>query len=432
MLPPKHTKTITLAEHFTTENGEAGCLYCDMVQGFLTFALPWVYKPEDKLIQYKTFLYCFSFQCLNFLQKASRFLPFPISIGFFTATLDGRPSRFLRTSWILLAKILLKPNTSLLSSLAVLNRFFLTERFILIIMLAVTFLFLPVLFLDGYSSVISSSISRTANCFLTTLGTWPKCAMTSVVFIVFTPSCSQDIPLNFSSGEIFLFLPHHLLATNNRWNWESGNGSKFRLCWQTQYLTETADTTSVCWWHYSKKFSLKRSTQMSPVLEDTLQRKFRCNYVTPDCMDPKDNDHYNIRTFFLKLVTELCRFLGESWEVIISVQYLSQPLNTVNNRAWELILSTTKNIPAPQLKWKGPKKGKKAFFWKIVKAFIVNQPVQLKLKTEVNVRIYSKNKSKFEKVTTNKFFKRKFALFGRIFFFFVIFVLVKSYSMLQD
>jgi hypothetical protein len=59
---------------------------------------------------------------------------------------------------------------------------------------------------------------------------------------------------------------------------------------------------------------------------------------------------------------ELCRFLGGGWKVIYSFQQLSQPLFTVHNKGGGLILSKKKTS---QLKWKGPKKGKKAFLYKL-------------------------------------------------------------------
>jgi hypothetical protein len=73
-------------------------------------------------------------------------------------------------------------------------------------------------------------------------------------------------------------------------------------------------------------------------------------------------------------VTELCQFfLGGSWTVKISVQWLSKPLYTVNNRGCGLILSKQ----TFQLKWKVPEIGKNNVFRKIGKSLIVNQPVQL-------------------------------------------------------
>jgi hypothetical protein len=72
-------------------------------------------------------------------------------------------------------------------------------------------------------------------------------------------------------------------------------------------------------------------------------------------------------------VTELCKFLGGGWEVIIAVKQHSQTLLAVRNKGGELILSKK----TPQLKGKGPKKGKKAIFLKIRKSLIVDQPVQL-------------------------------------------------------
>jgi hypothetical protein len=55
---------------------------------------------------------------------------------------------------------------------------------------------------------------------------------------------------------------------------------------------------------------------------------------------------------------ELCQFLGGNWKVIISTKQHSQTLLTVRNKGGELILSKK----TPQLKRRGPKKGKKRFF----------------------------------------------------------------------
>jgi hypothetical protein len=57
-------------------------------------------------------------------------------------------------------------------------------------------------------------------------------------------------------------------------------------------------------------------------------------------------------------VTELCQFLGGDCKVIIAVQQHSQTLLAVRNKGGELILSKK----TPQLKGRGPKKGKKVFF----------------------------------------------------------------------
>ncbi len=101
-------------------------------------------------------------------------------------------------------------------------------------------------------------------------------------------------------------------------------------------------------------------------------------------------------------MTEFCQFLGESWKVIINIQQLSQLLYTVNNRGWGLILS--KNIPAEV---EGSKKTQKN--WKIF--YFEPTSATAELKKEVNVRIYSKTKTKywkFQKVTPpNNFFKEK-------------------------
>jgi hypothetical protein len=67
-----------------------------------------------------------------------------------------------------------------------------------------------------------------------------------------------------------------------------------------------------------------------------------------------------------------------------NIQQLSQLLCTVNNRGSGLILSKKKS----QLKWKGPKKGKKSVFLKNRKIFDC-EPTSAtgELKKEVNVRI---------------------------------------------
>ncbi len=59
--------------------------------------------------------------------------------------------------------------------------------------------------------------------------------------------------------------------------------------------------------------------------------------------------------------------------MIIAVNQRSQTLLAVRNKGGELILSKK----TPQLKGRGPKKGKKAFFFLIQKSLIVDQPVQL-------------------------------------------------------
>jgi hypothetical protein len=72
-------------------------------------------------------------------------------------------------------------------------------------------------------------------------------------------------------------------------------------------------------------------------------------------------------------VTELCQFLGGDLKVFIALKQHSQTLLAVRNKGGELILSKK----TPQLKGRGPKKGKKAFFLQIRKSLIVDQPVQL-------------------------------------------------------
>ncbi len=57
-------------------------------------------------------------------------------------------------------------------------------------------------------------------------------------------------------------------------------------------------------------------------------------------------------------VTELCKFLGGDCKVIIAVNQHFQTLLAVRNKGGELILSKK----TPQLKGRGPKKGKKAVF----------------------------------------------------------------------
>ncbi len=55
-------------------------------------------------------------------------------------------------------------------------------------------------------------------------------------------------------------------------------------------------------------------------------------------------------------VTELCQFLSGDCKVIIAVKQHSQTLPAVRNKEGELILSKK----TPQLKGRGPKKGKKS------------------------------------------------------------------------
>ncbi len=82
-----------------------------------------------------------------------------------------------------------------------------------------------------------------------------------------------------------------------------------------------------------------------------------------------------------------------------------------------------------QLKWKGPKKGKKSVFLKNQKIFDCEpSSATRELKKEVNMRIKSKIKTKYKKfqkvAQKKKFFLKKLrkilflALFGRIFFLF--------------
>jgi hypothetical protein len=59
-------------------------------------------------------------------------------------------------------------------------------------------------------------------------------------------------------------------------------------------------------------------------------------------------------------VKELCQFLGGDCKVIIAVKQRSQTLLAVRNKGGELILSKK----TPQLKGRGPKKGKKSGFLK--------------------------------------------------------------------
>jgi hypothetical protein len=59
-------------------------------------------------------------------------------------------------------------------------------------------------------------------------------------------------------------------------------------------------------------------------------------------------------------VTELCQFFGGDCKVKIAVKQRSQTLLAVWNKGGELILSKK----TPQLKGRGPKKGKKRFFEK--------------------------------------------------------------------
>ncbi len=58
-------------------------------------------------------------------------------------------------------------------------------------------------------------------------------------------------------------------------------------------------------------------------------------------------------------MTELCQFLGGDCKVIIAVKQRSQTLLAVRNKGGELILSKK----TPQLKGRGPKKGKKKRFF---------------------------------------------------------------------
>ncbi len=129
-------------------------------------------------------------------------------------------------------------------------------------------------------------------------------------------------------------------------------------------------------------------------------------------------------------MAELCQFLGGSWKGINNIQQLSRHLCTVINRGSGLILS--KNTS--QLKWKGPKKAKKAVFWKIGKSLIVNQPVQLESWKKrwmcgFSQRLRKKIKNSRKSLRKKNFFLEKvrkilfLALFGRIFFLFFIFVL---------
>ncbi len=123
-------------------------------------------------------------------------------------------------------------------------------------------------------------------------------------------------------------------------------------------------------------------------------------------------------------MAELCQFLGGSWKIIYNIQQLSQFLWTVNNRGSGLILS--KNTS--QLKWKGPKKEKKAVFWKIGKSLIVNQPVQLESWKKrwmcgFSSRLRKKNKNSRKSLRKKKFFwknfeKSFFCYFSIEFFFF--------------
>jgi hypothetical protein len=58
-------------------------------------------------------------------------------------------------------------------------------------------------------------------------------------------------------------------------------------------------------------------------------------------------------------VTELCQFSGGDCKVIIAVKQRSQTLLAVRNKGGELILLKK----TPQLKGRGPKKGKKKRFF---------------------------------------------------------------------
>ncbi len=122
-------------------------------------------------------------------------------------------------------------------------------------------------------------------------------------------------------------------------------------------------------------------------------------------------------------MAELCQFFGGSWKVINNIQQLSQLLCAVNNRGWGLILS--KNTS--QLKWKGPKKGKKEVFWKIGKSLIVNQPVQLEgwkkrwmcgFSPRIRKNIKTFRKSHWKKNVLKNLKNLFLALFDQIFFFF--------------
>jgi hypothetical protein len=81
-------------------------------------------------------------------------------------------------------------------------------------------------------------------------------------------------------------------------------------------------------------------------------------------------------------VTELCQFLGGGWKVTIDVKQHSQPLLKVRNKGGELILSKK----TPQLKQRGPKKGKKSGFLKNSKIpDCGSTSAARELKKEVNV-----------------------------------------------
>ncbi len=82
-------------------------------------------------------------------------------------------------------------------------------------------------------------------------------------------------------------------------------------------------------------------------------------------------------------VTELCQFLGGDCKVIIAVKQRSQTLLAVRNKEGELILSKK----TPQLKGRGPKKGKKSGFLKNLKIPDCGPTSAAReLKKEMNVR----------------------------------------------
>ncbi len=80
---------------------------------------------------------------------------------------------------------------------------------------------------------------------------------------------------------------------------------------------------------------------------------------------------------------ELCQFLGGDCKVIIAVKQRSQTLLAVRNKGGELILSKK----TPQLKGRGPKKGKKSVFLKNSKIPDCGPTSAVRgLKKEMNVR----------------------------------------------
>ncbi len=82
-------------------------------------------------------------------------------------------------------------------------------------------------------------------------------------------------------------------------------------------------------------------------------------------------------------MTELCQFLGGDWNVIFAVKQHSQTLLAVRNKGGELILSKK----TPQMKGRGPKKGKKSFFLKNLKIPDCGpNSAARELKKEMNVR----------------------------------------------